>query len=122
MKKILFVEDEETIRELVCEYLTTVGFEVVVADEGGAGLKRLSEQKFDIVLTDINMPHGMGGLEFIKNIHQQQLSMPIIAMSGYLKNSEAIKALPKEVPLMEKPVNLKSLIQKINENINQGAT
>ena len=113
-KKVLVVDDSAIVRNIHSFMLKSAGFEVTEASNGYEAMEKLLPTQFDLVVTDINMPNGMGGIEFIKKIQQQQLTTPIIAMSGYLKNSEAIKALPKEVPLMEKPVNLRILVQKIN--------
>lgn len=122
-KKILYVEDEENIRTVVKEFFQTIGYDIVSAEEGNEALKyflenkndKTASSKFALVITDINMPNGMGGIELIKEIHKTDQAIPIIAISGYLKNSDYIKDLPSDVSYYQKPVSLKELNKKIQE-------
>lgn len=121
-KKILYVEDEDKIRSVLIEYFETIGYSVVPAEEGNEALIHFLAAKsqpetpqFDIIITDINMPNGMGGIEFIKEVHKTDRDIPIIAISGYLKNSEYIQELPKDITYYSKPVSLKELTEKIKE-------
>lgn len=122
LTKILYVEDEEAIRGVVKEFFQTIGYDVTSAEEGHEALKYFLQNKGDslaskyaLVITDINMPNGMGGIELIKEIHKSDQNIPIIAISGYLKNSDYIKDLPSDVSYFQKPVRLKELAQKIKE-------
>jgi len=122
LTKILYVEDEESIRGVVKEFFQTIGYDVTSAEEGNEALKYFNQNKddslaskFALVITDINMPNGMGGIELIKEIHKSDQKIPIIAISGYLKNSDYIKDLPSDVSYFQKPVRLKELAQKIKE-------
>ena len=60
MNKILLVDDDLELTQLLTEILTLEGFEVTVAEDGEEGLLRLAEQAFDLVLLDVMMP-GMDG-------------------------------------------------------------
>ena len=62
MKKILIVEDSETIREMVAYRLTESGYDVETASDGKEGLRKIKEVKPDLVVLDIRMP-GMDGFE-----------------------------------------------------------
>lgn len=80
--KILVIDDERNLLELLRRVLTRAGFAVDVAENGEQGIKKIYSTPYDLVLTDIKMP-GMSGNEFFdyvkKNVDQ---SFPIIAMSG----------------------------------------
>ena len=115
LKKILYVEDEESIRMALDEYFTILGYSVVTAEEGNQALNLMKSEKFDLIITDINMPNGMGGIELINKIAEIDKNIPIVAISGYLRNSEQLDALPKETTYFSKPVTMRILCSKIKE-------
>jgi two-component system chemotaxis response regulator CheY len=83
MKKVLVVEDSAAIRAMIVSIVETVpGIECTDAEDGLAALKALPSEKFDAILTDINMP-GLTGLELISFIrrHPNYSSIPIIIIS-----------------------------------------
>lgn len=67
MKKILIVDDSETIRTTVTSTLEGAGFSVVQAVDGLDGLARLTEVEFALVILDVNMPR-MGGLDMLEKM------------------------------------------------------
>ena len=82
MKKILIVDDEESIRLLYKEELEEEGFVVEVAKDGEEALKQLSLFKPDLITLDIKMP-GMNGIETLKRIREMERQLPIIMCSAY---------------------------------------
>lgn len=82
MKKILVVDDEESIRLLYKEELEEEGFVVEVAKDGEEALKQLSLFKPDLITLDIKMP-GMNGIETLKRIREVERQLPIIMCSAY---------------------------------------
>jgi len=79
--RILVIDDEESVLNLVTRILTGVGHEIDEASEGMEGLQMYEAASFDLVITDINMP-GMDGLEFIRTLRKSSPDVPIIAISG----------------------------------------
>ena len=82
----LVVEDSPTMRQLISFALRRIkGLEVEEADDGVDGLKKLSEQKFDILITDINMP-VMDGLKLIslvrRDVNYRNIPIMIITNEG----------------------------------------
>lgn len=75
--KLLYVEDDASIRRSMEEYLRKFFFEVVVANNGQEGLTRYKEGVFEIVITDLSMPimNGLEMLEKIKQLNPQQLTL-----------------------------------------------
>lgn len=114
-KKILYVDDDPLIRVLINRFLSAKQIEVHLAEEGNAGLALLNEHKYDVILTDINMPNGLGGFEFIKEIKNRNITTTIIVLSGYSKNEDLLKEIGSEIEYFEKPVNLKKLVESINK-------
>lgn len=81
-KKILVIEDNESLRKILKEYLELNGYEVMVARDGQEGiilLKKYSD--FDLVITDFQMPKA-NGIEIIKFIRQRDSKIKIILLSG----------------------------------------
>jgi len=81
-KKILVVDDEESIHLLYREELEEEGYEVISAMTGEEGLKLFQEEKPDLVILDINMP-GMDGIEVLRQMKQMQPDVPVILSSAY---------------------------------------
>jgi CheY-like chemotaxis protein len=82
-KKILLVEDEEIILDLLQRKLTKEGYEILVARDGDEGLKIMREVKPDLILLDIVMPK-MGGFEVMEEMQKdKELSkIPVIVISN----------------------------------------
>ncbi len=79
----LVVEDSPTMRQLICFALRRIsGLEVVEADDGVDGLKKLSGQRFDILITDINMP-VMDGLKLVSLVRKDEIhkEIPIVIIT-----------------------------------------
>ncbi len=81
IKKILVVDDESSITDLVYSILTEKGYEVTMAKDGKEGLKVFESVKPDLVITDIVMP-DMEGIEFMRSLVKMRKGLPIIVMSG----------------------------------------
>jgi len=82
-KKILIVEDEEIITDLLQRKLTKEGYEISVAKDGEEGLKTMKEVKPDLILLDIIMPK-MGGFEVMEemNKNKELKKIPVIVISN----------------------------------------
>ncbi|PHA00748.1 DNA-binding response regulator [Bacillus pseudomycoides] len=87
--KILLVEDDLSIREMVESYLTKEGFTVVTASDGEEGLAKFLQDQFDLIILDIMMPK-IDGLE-VMNMIRKKSSVPILIMSA--KDTDIDKAL-----------------------------
>jgi two-component system, chemotaxis family, chemotaxis protein CheY len=82
MAKILVVDDSVTMRQMVSFTLEKAGHTVLIADSGISALKLTDKERFDLVITDINMP-GMSGLELIKELRMRQAmrTKPILVLT-----------------------------------------
>jgi DNA-binding response OmpR family regulator len=82
MKKILVVDDEESIRELYRAELADEGYDVDLAADGRQALRRLDAFKPDLVTLDIKMP-GIDGIETLKRIREKNPTIPVILVSAF---------------------------------------
>jgi two-component system, cell cycle sensor histidine kinase and response regulator CckA len=114
---ILLVEDEQTVRESIAEYLQQSGYKVLKANGGPHALAIVGEFEgpIDLMLTDVIMPH-MSGRELAQRMANSNPAMKVIFMSGYSDNLLSSRQVldPKHV-LLQKPVRLALLGQKLRE-------
>lgn len=90
-EKILIVDDDKEILNLISIYLNNEGYTVIKATDGSMALKMVGEEKPQLVVLDIMMP-GIDGLEVCKRI-RQSLSIPIIMLSAKVQNNDKIAGL-----------------------------
>ncbi len=90
--RILVVDDEQAVRDLLVKTLTMADYEVDTADDGASALDRLRSSDYDLLITDLKMP-GMDGLSVIRQARQQSMALPIIIITGYSTEASAIEAI-----------------------------
>ena len=119
-KKILILDDEPEMLGMISQFLAASGFEVMVASDGQTGLEMAQNMGPDLILTDIQMPKIDGWVICTKLKSDPRLKhIPIIMLSGLLAvDAEADKAIEKCDYLMAKPVEMKNLLQKVQQLLN----
>jgi PAS domain S-box-containing protein len=86
--RVLLMDDDEMVRDLVDQMLTYLGYELVAVDDGATAIDRFKEARakgvpFDLVILDLTVRAGMGGKETITALRQLDASVKAIAISGY---------------------------------------
>ena len=94
MKKILIIEDDKFLRELITQKLFKEGYEVSEAVDGEEGLKKLKEEKPDLVLLDLILP-GIDGFEVLARTREESTlsSIPVIILSNLGQKEDVEKGL-----------------------------
>ena len=110
MKRILFVEDDDMLREITALILRKYHFEVVEAVNGVEALQ-LYNESIDLVLTDIIMPK-MDGIELILELHRKKPNLKCIAITGF-SNVD----VPKDIEVLHKPIGGKKLVAILKERL-----
>ena len=118
MKKILLIDDEESVRYAISRYLKKSGFDVIALEDGFKVDRTLEAIDIDIIITDLIMPN-VEGLEIIQKLKEKFPSLPIIAISGGGRNMdisilEYAGIFGADVTL-PKPINEEKLVQHIKE-------
>jgi response regulator RpfG family c-di-GMP phosphodiesterase len=90
--RVLVVDDEPIIRELLAECLEGAGYRPLCVGCAEEGLKALELGVFDLILTDMKMP-GITGLEFLYRIREHHGSVPVILMTGFGTVESAVEAI-----------------------------
>jgi two-component system chemotaxis response regulator CheY len=115
-KHILIVDDSKTVRNLVAFIMKKEGFKVTAAEDGLDGLEKLySEQKIDLIISDINMPR-MDGITFIKTVREQDAyrDIPIVVLSTEGQENDIQKGLSIGANLyLVKPAQPEMMVKNI---------
>jgi CheY-like chemotaxis protein len=91
-RKVLVVDDDPVVRKSFDRVLTGKGYAVITADSGEEALRKLNEEKYDVVYTDIRMP-GMSGLDVAEEVKTRRPWTPVVIITGY--GTEAAEARAK---------------------------
>lgn len=94
MTKILVVEDDQFLREMICRKLNKEEYEVVEAVDGEEGEKKVKEEKPDLVLLDLILP-GIDGFEVLERVKKDEnvKNIPVIILSNLGQKSEVERGL-----------------------------
>ena len=90
--RVLVVDDESSIRELLAKTLALAEYDVDTAPDGRAALERLRLGHYDLLIADLKMP-GMDGLTLIREAKRLKADMPVIIITGFSTESSAIEAV-----------------------------
>ena len=115
-KRILIVEDEESIADLEKDYLELSGFEVEVANDGETGLRRGLAVEFDLIILDLMLP-GVDGFEICRQIRGQK-NTPIIMVSAKKDDIDKIRGLGLGADdYMTKPFSPSELVARVKAHL-----
>jgi DNA-binding NtrC family response regulator len=92
--RVLVVDDEKRIRDGCRTILAGAGFEVGLAENGYAGLKKIEEEHFDIILLDLMMP-GLRGIDLLEHVKARHPDTLVIVITGYATLEHAVEAMKK---------------------------
>ena len=113
--KILLVEDDIMLNEMITEYLASTGHAITSAKSGNESLKILNEQKFDLLILDINLP-DIDGFTILENMHEQKRMIPTIYISALIDIEDISRAFDLGCfDYLKKPFHLKELTLRINK-------
>ncbi|NLO91177.1 MAG: response regulator [Elusimicrobia bacterium] len=113
-QKIMVVEDEQDLRELIVKSLESAGYVTVACDNGRQVLPLLREEKPDLLLLDIMLP-GVDGLQLAKQMGEDaKLShVPTLAVSALEHSRKQLETLPQMCGFISKPFSMSALLGRI---------
>lgn len=115
---LLYVEDEDGIRENICEILQDVFKEIYIAKNGEEAYSLFIEKKPDLIITDIKMPK-LNGIELIERIRQVNTKVRVIILSAHTDLDYMLKATELHlVKYIVKPINEEKLVDALEGFIN----
>jgi len=117
LNKILVVDDEESIRIMLQRVLSGKKYEIQEACNGLDALKKITKEKYSVILLDLKMPE-MNGMQMINRMKEMDINTPIIMMSAYGTIPEAVEAMKLgAVDYLVKPFDLDELKITLNRII-----
>jgi len=115
LPKILLAEDDNDMRRFLVKALENAGYEVTDYDNGMSAYRRLREEPFELLLTDIVMPE-MDGIELARRAAELDPDIKIMFITGFAAvalnpDSQA----PKEAKVLSKPFHLRDLVNEVQK-------
>ena len=92
--RVMVVDDEENIRDVLSSYLNSLGYDVVAAHDGEDALSKFKRGGFDLIVSDLLMP-SVDGLELLKKIREQDKEVIFLMITGYPSIETAVEAIKK---------------------------
>jgi two-component system, OmpR family, response regulator len=112
--RVLVVDDELTIRNLLAEMLRIAGFDPEIKESGSAALAAIRSNSFDVALFDVNMP-GMNGFQLLEEVRKFDVQIPVIFLSARNEKVDVIEGLRIGADdYISKPFNVEEVIMRIN--------
>ncbi len=117
MKKILVVDDEESVRIILKQMLEKGGYSVEVRSDGEEALGALKSGRFNMLITDINMPK-MNGIELLYKTKEEFPAMPVVFITAYGKDKTIIEAMKMGLSdNIEKPFRMDDVLKTVKDLI-----
>ena len=117
-RRLLLVDDEETIRVTLAAILTKHGFEVTTAATVGEALQKITSQKFDVLLSDLNIGNAGDGLTVVSAMRRTQPQAVTMILTGYPAFETALEAIRQQVDdYIVKPANIPALVSAIESKL-----
>jgi EAL domain-containing protein (putative c-di-GMP-specific phosphodiesterase class I)/ActR/RegA family two-component response regulator len=111
---ILVIDDEALARNAYTRLLSQAGHQVETAADGAEGLQRLDRRRYDVVLSDVQMPQ-LSGVEVLRTLRERGLSVPVVLMSGRADLDSAIQAVEHGAfRYLKKPFSAQQLLDVIS--------
>jgi len=120
-KRILVIEDEHDIAELIRLHLDDLGFFATITGDGNAGLRKASDDSWDLIILDLRLP-GLDGLEICRRLRQNSSSVPVLMLTS--KSSELDRVVGLEIgadDYVTKPFSILELIARVKAILRRAA-
>jgi two-component system, NtrC family, response regulator HydG len=102
-RRILLIDDDARVREMLRDVITAFGYDVDVAEEGQTGHSKFKQQQIDLVITDLMMP-GVNGLQLAAELRILHPTVPIILLTGFATAAAAAEARRLGLTILSKPI------------------
>ncbi len=114
-KRILVVEDDKNTREALESIFAERGYDATIAGDGIQALDLLGRARFDLIITDLEMP-GMNGLVFLRELDKRGVRTKVVVISAYRK-SEGYRAAEKEkvYSFIDKPFRKRDILNVVEK-------
>jgi DNA-binding response OmpR family regulator len=111
--RVLIVEDDNLVRELVTEVLAQAGFQVDQAETGDQAAKLIDVDGYALILTDINMPGQRDGIEVAAHARSKKPGIPILFVSGRPESLQNVRSTDAVTAILPKPYSFEALLRTV---------
>lgn len=124
MKKILIVEDDQTLALAYQKKFSQAGYEVIRAAEGRQGLNKATEVKPDLIILDIMLPGKINGFDVLRELKlsEETKEIPVFVMTNLAEEGQSAIELGAEEYLLKVNVSLQDLLDKVEKRLQQRDT
>jgi len=120
--KVLLIDDNEKLNNIIKQFLELKGYNVISTTDGKNALKYINNEKFNLYIIDIHLPNT-NGLDIVKHIRSKDLNIPIIMITSSLEVENFINAFKNGAnEFIKKPFHLEELEIRINNLFNKEIT
>ena len=119
MMKILVVDDDRDMCEILSDFLKDEGYLVITASDGESALNSIKHRKYDLLILDYQL-HGIDGLYVLEKAHQIDSSLIAIMISAF--GSEQIRSQAQKLGVydfVEKPFDMEKMVAAVNQVLHQ---
>jgi putative nucleotidyltransferase with HDIG domain len=117
--RVLIVDDEQVIRDIMTDFLGGEGYETVAVTNGKEALDKVMAEHFDLVLVDLKMP-VMDGIQLLKEMRSRKLKAPVVMMTGYGTLETAVECMKMGAQdYIQKPFRMSDVLAVIRRTIRQ---
>jgi response regulator RpfG family c-di-GMP phosphodiesterase len=117
--RVLIVDDEKVIREILSDFLTMEGYLVRTVEDGESALRELQRRSYNLVISDMKMPK-MGGLELLEAIAEYKINVLTVIMTGFGTVETAIEAMKKGAyDYILKPFKVEEVVHVVQRGIDR---
>src|SRR5947208_1690274 len=117
--RVLVVDDEKVIREILSDFLTMEGYVVRTVEDGSSALRELERRSYNLVISDLKMP-GMGGLELLEKISDLKTNVLTVIMTGFGTVETAIEAMKKGAyDYILKPFKIEEVVHVVERGLDR---
>lgn len=116
-RRLLLVEDDESVAVVALELLESLGLDVRAVETGPQALERLKRERFDIMLSDVVMPGGMTGIELARLCERDYPAMRVVLTSGYAGEDVDAALADAPWPFLRKPYSGEQLARVLGDLI-----
>ncbi len=111
---VLVVEDEPDLRMVIVDLLRDIGYTVLAADDGAAGLDIVdSHRRIDLLISDVGLPGGISGHQLADKARERRLDLKVLLITGYDLSSAGDVLLDERMQVMKKPFPLTSFADAV---------
>src|SRR5207247_1665437 len=119
MRRILVIDDEKSMRELLTHLLKRAGHRVNAAESGEKGIELFDKDVYDLVISDVSMP-GMSGLDVLRKVRDSSPETPVVLITAYGSKETAIEAVKLGAfDYFEKPFNVEEVLKRVGNALAQ---